>query len=143
MPDVPTWIAQAGALPLRDGKVCLVTSTSGKRWIIPKGLIDPGKSAAEMALQEAWEEAGLAGVLQPDPLGSYLYEKYGGTCHVTVFLMNVTDTAEDWPEHDQRQREWVSPQEAMQRLEDDGLREILRRAFGRDGERTRTHGETR
>src|SRR5205823_4905083 len=128
------WIAQAAALPVRDGKVCLVTSTSGKRWIIPKGLIDPGKGAAEMALQEAWEEAGLAGVLQPDPIGSYLYEKYGGTCHVTVFLMNVTETADKWPEQSQREREWFTPKDALERLEDEGLRQILRKTLGNDGQ---------
>lgn len=138
MAEAPTWIAQVGALPVRDGKVCLITTTSGKRWIIPKGLIDPGKSSSEMALQEAWEEAGLAGVLQPDPLGTNLYEKYGGTCHVTVYLMNVTETADEWPEHEQREREWVNPQVAMERLADEGLREILRRALARDGERART-----
>jgi 8-oxo-dGTP pyrophosphatase MutT (NUDIX family) len=98
--------------------------------VIPKGLIDPGKTAAEMALQEAWEEAGLTGVLRPEPIGSFLYEKYGGTCHVTVFLMNVTDVAEDWPERTLRQREWVSPREAVQRIDDLGLRAIIRGALG-------------
>ena len=138
MAETSSWIAQAAALPVRDGKVCLVTSTSGKRWIIPKGLIDPGKGAAEMALQEAWEEAGLAGVLQPDPIGSYLYEKYGGTCHVTVFLMNVTETADKWPEQNEREREWFTPKDALERLEDEGLQQILRKTLGNDGQRTRS-----
>jgi 8-oxo-dGTP pyrophosphatase MutT (NUDIX family) len=126
MPEISPWIQQAAALPVKAGRVCLVTSSSGKRWVIPKGLIDPGKTAAEMALQEAWEEAGLTGVLRPEPIGSFLYEKYGGTCHVTVFLMNVTDVAEDWPERTLRERVWVSPREAVQRIDDLGLREIIR-----------------
>src|ERR1700730_2882539 len=99
-------LRQPAALPMRAGEVCLVTSRSGKRWVVPKGCMEPGKTAAEIALQEAWEEAGLVGVLQPEPLGSYFYEKAGFTCHVTVFLMNVTDIANDWPERGMRQRCW-------------------------------------
>jgi 8-oxo-dGTP pyrophosphatase MutT (NUDIX family) len=130
MPDPSPWIQQAAAIPVKAGRVCLITSSSGKRWVIPKGLIDPGKTQAEMALQEAWEEAGLTGVLRPEPIGSFLYEKYGGTCHVTVFLMNVTEVAEDWPERTLRQRAWVSPREAVQRIDDLGLRAIIRGALG-------------
>src|SRR5215470_3644504 len=90
------FLRQAGALPIKAGKVCLITSSNGKRWLIPKGIIEPGQTAGETALQEAWEEAGLVGVLQPQPVGSYLYEKYGGTCHVTVFVMQVTQVAAEW-----------------------------------------------
>jgi 8-oxo-dGTP pyrophosphatase MutT (NUDIX family) len=142
MADNAPWIPQAAAIPVKAGKVCLVTSSSGKRWVIPKGLIDPGKTAAEMALQEAWEEAGLSGVLRPEPVGTFLYEKYGGTCHVTVFLMTVTDVAEDWPERGLRQRAWLSPAEAVRRIDDIGLRAILRGTLGvgtRAG-RTLVHG---
>ena len=74
MASAPDWLPQAAAVPVRTGKVCLVTSSSGRRWVVPKGMMEPGKTASEIALQEAWEEAGLVGVLQPEPLGSYLYE---------------------------------------------------------------------
>jgi 8-oxo-dGTP pyrophosphatase MutT (NUDIX family) len=123
------FIRQAGAIPVRDGQVCLVTSSNGKRWVIPKGLIDPGHTAGEATLQEAWEEAGLVGLLSREPVGSYLYAKWGGTCHVTVFLMQVTEAAENWPERSVRQRRWVSPAEALALLEDEGLREVLRGAL--------------
>ncbi len=120
------WIRQAAAIPVREQAVCLITSSGGKRWVIPKGIIDPGLTASEAALQEAWEEAGLAGVLDPEPVGSYCYDKWGGTCHVTVFRMSVTGVAEDWPERAARQRVWVGFREALARIEDEGLREILR-----------------
>ena len=129
MAENSQWIAQAAAIPVRQGRVCLVTSSSGKRWVIPKGLIDPGRTAAEMALQEAWEEAGLVGVLRPDPVGSYFYEKYGGTCHVAVFLMDVTEVAEQWPEQYLRERVWLSPKDAVQRIDEEGLRKIMRAAL--------------
>jgi 8-oxo-dGTP pyrophosphatase MutT (NUDIX family) len=123
------FIAQAGAIPVMDGRVCLVTSSNGKRWVIPKGIIDPGHTAREAALQEAWEEAGLAGTLRAEPVGTYLYDKWGGTCHVTVFLMDVHEAAADWPERQARQRRWVLPAEALDLVEDPGLREVLRGAL--------------
>src|SRR2546423_4348484 len=107
MATTPGTLQQAAAIPVRLGQVCLITSRNGKRWVVPKGCLEPGKTAAEIALQEAWEEAGLVGVLQPDPVGTYLYQKAGFTCHVTIFVMIVTDTAERWPEDDFRQRCWL------------------------------------
>src|SRR5262249_58219316 len=104
MPSAPGLLRQAAAVPLRGGQVCLVTSSSGKRWVIPKGCMEPGKTAGEIALQEAWEEAGVVGVLQAEPVGSYLYEKYGNEYFVTVFVLQVTEASEDWPERALRQR---------------------------------------
>src|SRR3977135_3808711 len=114
------YVRQAAALPLRNGRVCLVTSSNGKRWVIPKGIIEPGQTASETALQEAWEEAGLVGALQPEPVGSYLYDKWCGPCHVTVFMMKVSDEATDWPEQELRERSWVSLAGALERLDDAG-----------------------
>ena len=119
-------LMQAGVIAVRDGRVFLVTSRSGKRWVVPKGCLEPGKSAGEIALQEAWEEAGLVGVLDPDPLGSYLYEKAACLCHVTVFLMRVTEVAADWPEREFRDRCRLSYAEAIVRVDEPGLRKVIR-----------------
>src|SRR5436190_4873364 len=124
IPDEPH--RQAAALPLRRGRVCLITSRNGKRWIIPKGWIDPGQTAGETALQEAWEEAGLTGALEREPIGAYIYEKDGQQYHVTVFVMKVTAVEQDWPERDFRQRSWVSPVGFFERIEDAGLADIVR-----------------
>lgn len=126
MANASGFIRQAAALPLKNGRVCLVTSSNGKRWVIPKGLIDPGHTAGESALLEAWEEAGLVGALRPEPIGSYLYEKWSGVCHVTVFIMDVTEVAQEWPERSQRQRVWLGPTAALERIDDPGLADLLR-----------------
>jgi 8-oxo-dGTP pyrophosphatase MutT (NUDIX family) len=126
MATVSDAIRQAAAIPVRAGQLCLVTSSSGKRWVVPKGCLEPGKTAGEIALQEAWEEAGLLGVLRPEPLGSYLYEKYGNRYHVVVFLMHVTQAAEEWPESGVRERCWLTPTQALVRIEERGLRELIR-----------------
>jgi 8-oxo-dGTP pyrophosphatase MutT (NUDIX family) len=119
-------LRQAAALPVRNGLICLVSSRSGRRWVIPKGNLEPGKSSGEIALQEAWEEAGVVGILQPDPVGSYFYEKAGLVWHVTAFLLQVTEAAEDWPERGLRERCWLSHAESLLRVEEPGLRELLR-----------------
>ena len=119
-------IRQAGVVAVRNGQVCLVSSRNGKRWVVPKGCIEPGKSAGEIALQEAWEEAGLVGLLQGEPLGSYVYEKDGFVCHVILFAMNVTGVVDSYPEAGMRQRIWLAPALAHTRVEDAGLGDILR-----------------
>jgi 8-oxo-dGTP pyrophosphatase MutT (NUDIX family) len=121
-------IRQAAAIPLRDGLLCVVTSRSGKRWVVPKGCLEPGKTSGEVALQEAWEEAGLTGVLEPEPIGSYIYTKTGFTYHVTVFVMLVTDVAEDWPEREMRERLWLTRSQALLQIDEPGLRDLIRGA---------------
>jgi 8-oxo-dGTP pyrophosphatase MutT (NUDIX family) len=124
------WIKQAAAIPVRDGKVCLVTSRSGRRWVLPKGVVDPGHTPGEAALIEAWEEAGLVGVLDPDPVGSYVYEKLDRGHHVLVYRMTVTDVRDDWPERSLRERAWLTVEQVIDRVEESGLRELIRRVFG-------------
>lgn len=126
---MPIWVRQAAAIPIRDDRVCLVTSSSGRRWVVPKGQIDTGHTAGEAALVEAWEEAGLVGALEPEPLGTYAYEKLGRELHVLVFRMNVTEVRDEWPERQLRARVWVTLEEALDRIEEPGLRDLLRTAF--------------
>jgi 8-oxo-dGTP pyrophosphatase MutT (NUDIX family) len=136
MTENPEYVRQAAAVPLRRGKVCLITRSNSKRWVIPKGMIDPGKTAGEAALQEAWEEAGLVGALEPEPIGSYLYEKLGRTHHVTVFVMRVTEAAMDWPESGLRRRVWVTPAAALDQIDDPGLAEVLRLVYASQADMT-------
>jgi 8-oxo-dGTP pyrophosphatase MutT (NUDIX family) len=123
-------IHQAAAIPVRGEQVCLVTSSSGNRWVVPKGHLEPDKTAGWIALQEAWEEAGLVGVLRPEPVGSYLYSKFNNLYHVIVFVLEVTEAADDWPERTLRQRAWVDAGEAVARIQEKGLRELIRAATG-------------
>jgi hypothetical protein len=70
-------------------------------------------------------------VLQPEPIGSYLYQKYGGTYHVTVFVMQVTEVAQEWPERELRQRSWLGQTSALERIEDPGLCDLLQAVFAK------------
>jgi 8-oxo-dGTP pyrophosphatase MutT (NUDIX family) len=133
MTDPSHCLRQAAALAVRDGRVCLVTSSSGRRWILPKGMIEPGQTEAEAAVSEAWEEAGVAGEVLREPLGTYRTAKWGQTCVVVVYGIAVGEAAERWPEADRRQRRWVSPERAAARLDIPALQEILRSAFAEGG----------
>jgi 8-oxo-dGTP pyrophosphatase MutT (NUDIX family) len=126
MANSSEWIRQSAAIPLLDGRVCLVTSSGGNRWVVPKGHLEPRMSAGEVALQEAWEEAGLVGVLRSEPAGTYLYEQFGNLYHVTAFVLNVTEAADEWPESSIRKRLWLDPPAALARLQERGLRELVR-----------------
>jgi 8-oxo-dGTP pyrophosphatase MutT (NUDIX family) len=92
-------------------------------------MIDEGHTAGEAALTEAWEEAGLVGMLGREPVGSFIYEKYGRPHHVLVFVLHVATAADDWPERDVRTREWVEPAEAVERIDEPGLKEIMEAVF--------------
>ena len=101
---------QAGAIPYRieNGviEVLLISTSSGKNLTIPKGLIDPGCSATETAINEAYEEAGIQGGLLSPSIGSYGFEKWGGRCDVIVFAMVVSRQLQRWPEDVMRRRIW-------------------------------------
>jgi phosphohistidine phosphatase len=128
----PIWFYnQSGVIPIRrqeDGvAIMLITSRRRRRWIIPKGIVEPGLKSSESALKEAWEEAGLRGRLTPTPLGSYEYRKWGGTCSVEVFLMEVREVAERWPEND-RSRQWFAVEEAARSVREADLGALIRKA---------------
>lgn len=122
-----SWDRQAAALPIRDGLICLVRSRGGRRWVIPKGGVGLKQCTGEIALLEAWEEAGLTGVLVTEPAGSYLHAKTDGLRHVTVHVLHVTHAADRWPEAGLRERRWVGLAEALRLLPEEGLRDIVRR----------------
>ncbi len=103
----------------------LITSRSGRRWIIPKGVIDPGRTAGESAANEAFEEAGVRGQISNAPLGEYLYEKWGGTCRVNCFLLKVETVLDEWPERDARRREWMEVERAAELVIEKELKRLM------------------
>lgn len=127
---MPIAVRQAAAIPLRDGLVCMVTSRSGRRWVFPKGRIEVRQSAAEAAVAEAWEEAGLLGRLSDLTVGSYEYEKWDRLHHVHVFVLHVESELTQWPEQNSRTREWVTPEEAITRVEEPELRALVAAVCG-------------
>jgi 8-oxo-dGTP pyrophosphatase MutT (NUDIX family) len=112
-------------------EILLVTSRNSKRWILPKGWLEPELSAAENAAREAFEEAGVTGKVSPQPVGTYHYlkeKKDGGgmPCSVEVFTLAVIKQLDDWPEKNARELAWVPVEQAATQISEPGLRQILK-----------------
>ena len=128
---------QAGVIAYRipDGKVrvLLVTSRDTGRWIIPKGNIKAGEMPCKAAENEAYEEAGVKGIIiGSSPLGMYTYFKkldsgQARAATVEVYLLRVKDRLKKWPERNERKLSWVSTKEAVALVEEPGIVPLLLR----------------
>ena len=129
-------LRQSGVIPFRrngaDLEVMLVTSRETGRWVIPKGGIQRGLTPAHSAELEAHEEAGIKGKIRKKSLGSYTYLKRLASgasvpAIVDVFALQVAKHVKKWPEMSQRRVEWMAVSEAVELVEEDGLKKLLRR----------------
>ncbi|PTS88701.1 NUDIX hydrolase [Caulobacter sp. HMWF009] len=130
---------QIAALPWRgEGEaleILLVSSRETKRWVIPKGWPMKGRTDPAAAAQEAYEEAGLDGVVSQTPVGEYEYLKRlkNGTARqvrVDVFPLKVTGEHATWPEIGQRTLHWMKPVEAALAVQEAELRDLIARFAG-------------
>jgi 8-oxo-dGTP pyrophosphatase MutT (NUDIX family) len=130
---------QVAALPWRgEGdalRVLLVSSRETRRWVIPKGWPMKDKTDFAAAAQEAYEEAGLDGVIAEQPVGEYEYLKRlkSGAARlvkVDVFPLKVTGEHATWPEKGQRTLEWMTPVEAALAVQEPELRDLIARFAG-------------
>jgi phosphohistidine phosphatase len=103
---------QAAAIPFRRSgealDICVIRKKHSGRWGIPKGLVDPGDTLEETALNETWEEAGLKGQLIGSSIGNYRYRKWGVSLLVEVYLIEVVEQCDTWLEVRFRERRWTS-----------------------------------
>ena len=129
---------QTGALPWRlapkNGiEVLLVTGRRSGRWTIPKGWPMPGKSLAEAAAQEAFEEAGVKGTIDPNPIGTFRHVKQLNVLgdlevNIVVHPLWVDRELSKWPELGQRKRKWFKVKDAAKRVDSPELKEMIRQA---------------
>jgi len=124
-----SWYRQSGvvAVRTRDGapQVLLVTSNGGARWVIPKGIVEEGHSPARSAAKEAWEEAGVTGMVSRRMIGRYGYQKWGGVCTVLVYRLDVEEIHRSWPEGHVRRRKWLAPAAAAARVSHPEVAQII------------------
>lgn len=115
-------------------RVLLITSRENKRWVIPKGNPTSGMTGHAAAALEADEEAGVRGLVCPTPLGSYRYRKRqrnGASLmvDVDVFPLAVNRELDHWKEQGERERRWVSLNDAAEMVEEADLADLIR-SFG-------------
>lgn len=132
---------QAGALPWRLGpnksvEVLLVTGRRSGRWSIPKGWPMAGKTLAETAAQEAFEEAGVQGTVSPQPIGSFRHVKqqlFSDDVEVIIVVhpLWVDHELAKWPELGQRKRQWFKIKDAAKRVDSPELSKLIRHSITR------------
>lgn len=127
---------QVGAIPFRtlsDGlKVLLITSRDTGRWVIPKGGVEGGDTPRKAAAREAFEGAGVRGVIGKKALGLFSYEKRlrsgrAKPTTVEVFTLHVKRELKNWPERGQRRLVWMTIAEAVGLVEEPSLVDLLLR----------------
>jgi hypothetical protein len=125
---------QYGALPYRAGphglEIMLIISRGSKRWVVPKGWPMIGRKPHRVAEIEAFQEAGVKGVVAKKPIGAYPYTKAlpGGEarlCFVEVYPLHVTLEALEWREKPERKRMWLRAEEAVDLVDEGGLALII------------------
>lgn len=110
-------------------KVLIITSRSGKRWILPKGWPMDGATPANAAAREAFEEAGAEGKVGGHCLGIYSYTR--GTkgdempVVVAIYPLRVKKVHAIYPEKGQRKRKWVSQRKAAELVANPELGQII------------------
>ena len=129
--DVRTQFA-ALCYRVRKGKlqILLITSRGSGRWIVPKGWPMHGKTPAQSATIEAWEEAGVRGTSDGRCLGIFSFSKETSDlgelpCVAMVFAVEVAALEKDYPEAKQRDRVWMSPKKAAKLVDEPELARIL------------------
>jgi 8-oxo-dGTP pyrophosphatase MutT (NUDIX family) len=133
---------QYAALPYRlmgrsRTEVMLVTSRDTRRWIIPKGWPQKGRAPHHSAAREAFEEAGVEGVIDSRPVGTFYQKrlKNGGVvdCEVEVYALRAA-TEQAVAGKRRAPVKWVSAQEAAETVREPKLSTIIRRWAPKSGD---------
>lgn len=132
-------LIQYGVIPVRRGaagalEVLLITSRETRRWVVPRGNPILGRSPAQSAAQEAFEEAGIRGPVR-EPVGRYRYDKRrrDGSlvpAEVELFRLEVEAESEQWPEMRERERRWFGLEAAAAAVTEADLAALIRSLDG-------------
>lgn len=111
-------------------EVLLITSRDTGRWVIPKGWPIQGLTPEGTAAREAWEEAGVEGVVNPACLGRFGYQKVMSEaaqvpCAVAVYSLRVDALNDRFPEMADRKRAWFRPVDAAELVHEAELASLI------------------
>ncbi len=107
--------------------VYMITSREQGQWIIPTGKLEKNLSNRRVALLEAFEEAGILGVLDEQFKVQILIQSPSGKKKrkTIVFLLYVKRILNHWPEENERRRKFVSIQTYAKTVSDKKLKKKL------------------
>ena len=129
----------AGGVAVRDRSCVVIVPTrraaDGSRVLaLPKGHPEPGESAADAALREVREEAGVTATLR-EKLGDvrYFYQRGGLRIAkvVSFFLLDYVAGEPEEHDHEVEEARWMPLEEAANQLTYRGERDMAARALER------------
>ncbi len=128
---LPEFLEQAGAVVYQGRGVALrILLVRARRnptdWIFPKGHIEDDETAAEAAVREAEEEAGVTGRVVTALWPALTFEAGGRQLRVQYFLVEFTGDA---PASENRETVWLPPHEALATLTHTTGRMLLEQAL--------------
>ncbi|KAG2562426.1 hypothetical protein PVAP13_8KG261903 [Panicum virgatum] len=96
-------------------QVLMISTLKRGDLIFPKGGWEDDESIDEAACREAFEEAGVKGVISATPLGEWIFKSKSkqnscglqGACKGFMFGLQVTELLEIWPEQVTHGRRWL------------------------------------
>jgi 8-oxo-dGTP pyrophosphatase MutT (NUDIX family) len=111
-------------------EVLVATSRDTGRWVIPKGWPMDGRKSHQVAEQEAFEEVGVKGKAEKAAFGVYHYDKgldngLKVPVRVQVHVLKVDELLKNFKEKGARRIEWVSCQEAAERVNEPELKMLM------------------
>ncbi|XP_062198217.1 nudix hydrolase 13, mitochondrial-like [Phragmites australis] len=97
-------------------QVLMISTPKRSDLIFPKGGWEDDESMDEAACREAFEEAGVKGIISTTSLGEWIFKSKSkqnscslqGACKGFIFALQVTELLESWPEQVTHGRRWVS-----------------------------------
>lgn len=124
----PSGMCQLGIVPYtyidRRLHLLMITSSSGNRWIFPKGRQEPDMTPHEVAMMEAVEEAGVLGTLRQD-LRTRCQMADGR--YLQLYAMKISKLLKSWPEENIRRRRLFPFSDALEMIADPGMVKAVRR----------------
>ena len=124
----PSGMCQLGILPyvFKDRRLhlLLITSSSGNRWILPKGRQEPDMTPHEVAVMEAVEEAGVLGTLRQD---LRIRCQMADGRFLQLYAMKISKLLKSWPEMNVRRRRLFPLSDALEIIGDPDVAKAVRR----------------
>ena len=98
-----------------------------KQWIIPQGDVEPWQTPVEAGENEAWEEAGIKGRIEKNPIAFFTYKNQNIQYKVFCYPLEVIEQTSDWPEKNERSRIWINIIEVDKKIKNEKLRRVFKK----------------
>lgn len=131
-------VRAAGGVVLRgdEPQVLVVHRPRYDDWSLPKGKVDPGESWPRAAVREVHEETGVTARLGVELSPTRYTDHAGREKVVRWWQMHVLDVEERAPDDEVDRVDWISPEQAHDRLTYTSDRDLVREALAVRDHRT-------